>query len=550
MRDHTAADALRVVLYSHDSVGLGHIRRNLAIAEALAAGLPAHTGRPVSGLLVSGASDAAQFPLPDGWDWLLVPGIAKAAKKEEHATEAQGSHSDAQGSHHPVAEAPVPEPTPADSEAGGSLASAAAPTPASAPDSASVPDSASAPDSDSASALASAPEGAADCTYVARRLDVAPQRVLGVRSSVITGALLSFRPHLVIVDRHPFGADGELDEPLAAYRRAEPDGRIVLGLREVLDDPHTASAEWDAVGADRVAELYDELWVYGDRAVHDTVATGEIPAPLVPKTRFTGLLASDRQVRATADLPDDPFVVTMVGGGGDGVVLARAAATAPLPDGVQHLVVTGPQMPAPDRMAVHAAAVVSGSGARVVSRIPDGLDCIRAARAVIAMGGYNTVSEALSTDTPALVFPRVEPRTEQLIRARALGLCGALDWLLPCRLTPQTVGRWIAAAVADDSAVRARQTAARDGLDLDGLSRVVEFAAGLATPDTARVHPLRPRGLERAPEPTASRPTAASSASTASGSSNHAKSNEQAAPAGHASPTEQDGFGLEAAHVS
>lgn len=518
MREHTDADALRVVLYSHDSVGLGHIRRNLAIAEALAAGLPAHTGRPVSGLLVSGASDAAQFPLPDGWDWLLVPGITKAAKKEEHATEAQGSLTDAQGSHHPVAEAPVPESTPADSE------------------------------------------GAADRTYVARRLDVAPQRVIGVRSSVITGALLSFRPHLVIVDRHPFGADGELDEPLAAYRQAEPDGRIVLGLREVLDDPRTASAEWDAVGADRVAELYDELWVYGDRSVHDTVATGEIPAQLVPKTRFTGLLASDRQVRATADLPDDPFVVTMVGGGGDGVALARAAATAPLPDGVQHLVVTGPQMPTADRMAVHAAAVVSGSGAQVVSRVPDGLDCIRAARAVIGMGGYNTVSEALSTDTPALVFPRVEPRTEQLIRARALGLRGALDWLLPCRLTPQTVGRWIAGAVADDSAVRARQTAAREGLDLGGLSRVVEFAAGLATPDTARVHPLPPRGVARAPERTASRATTARSA--ASGSSNRAMTNGHAAPAaqvaptGHAAPasqvapTEQDGFGLEVAHVS
>ena len=39
MREHTDADALRVVLYSHDSVGLGHIRRNLAIAEALAAGV-------------------------------------------------------------------------------------------------------------------------------------------------------------------------------------------------------------------------------------------------------------------------------------------------------------------------------------------------------------------------------------------------------------------------------------------------------------------------------------------------------------------------------
>ena len=240
-----------MVLYSHDSVGLGHTRRNLAIAEALAAGMPEATGRPVSGLIISGASDAAQFPLPDGWDWLLVPGITKNSKGTG-----------------PGASAPL-------------------------------------------------------SSYVPRRLDVAPQRVRGLRSSVITGALLTFRPHLVIVDRHPFGADGELDEPLTEFRAQKPEARIVLGLREVLDDPVTAMREWEHVGVDRVADLYDELWVYGDRSVHDTIATGEIPPQLVHKTHFTGLLAADRPARADVDLPEIPFVVTMVGGGGDGAALAR-----------------------------------------------------------------------------------------------------------------------------------------------------------------------------------------------------------------------------------
>ena len=68
---------VRVLLYSHDSQGLGHVRRNLTIAHHIAAAIPAATGRPVSGLLVSGLAPASVFPLPQGFDWLTIPGISK-----------------------------------------------------------------------------------------------------------------------------------------------------------------------------------------------------------------------------------------------------------------------------------------------------------------------------------------------------------------------------------------------------------------------------------------------------------------------------------------
>ena len=68
---------VRVLLYSHDSQGLGHVRRNLTIAHHIAAAIPAATGRPVSGLLVSRLAPASVFPLPQGFDWLTIPGISK-----------------------------------------------------------------------------------------------------------------------------------------------------------------------------------------------------------------------------------------------------------------------------------------------------------------------------------------------------------------------------------------------------------------------------------------------------------------------------------------
>ena len=71
-------EPLRIVLYSHDSVGLGHVRRNLVLAHALANQLPGLTGRPVTGILITGTPHAPGFPAPEGWDWVLLPGVGKS----------------------------------------------------------------------------------------------------------------------------------------------------------------------------------------------------------------------------------------------------------------------------------------------------------------------------------------------------------------------------------------------------------------------------------------------------------------------------------------
>ena len=42
-------DTTRIVLYSHDALGLGHLRRNLALAHQLAHDLPRLTGAGVTG---------------------------------------------------------------------------------------------------------------------------------------------------------------------------------------------------------------------------------------------------------------------------------------------------------------------------------------------------------------------------------------------------------------------------------------------------------------------------------------------------------------------
>ncbi|MGH9271797.1 MAG: glycosyltransferase family protein [Ilumatobacteraceae bacterium] len=62
----------RIALYSHDTVGLGHLRRNLAIASVLV-----QDSVPTDVLLISGSRESISFAVPDGIDFLTLPALAK-----------------------------------------------------------------------------------------------------------------------------------------------------------------------------------------------------------------------------------------------------------------------------------------------------------------------------------------------------------------------------------------------------------------------------------------------------------------------------------------
>lgn len=72
--DRTPLRAHRIALYSHDTVGLGHTRRNILIAAALVA---AHPETDV--LLLTGAPEAAMLPLPPSTDVVTLPTVRKDA---------------------------------------------------------------------------------------------------------------------------------------------------------------------------------------------------------------------------------------------------------------------------------------------------------------------------------------------------------------------------------------------------------------------------------------------------------------------------------------
>src|SRR6266436_3178632 len=68
---------MRFFFYSHDGMGLGHVRRNIAIAAAL------HEAAPEAQVLLATSIDeVASLGLPPNVDTLKLPGLRKIGNSE------------------------------------------------------------------------------------------------------------------------------------------------------------------------------------------------------------------------------------------------------------------------------------------------------------------------------------------------------------------------------------------------------------------------------------------------------------------------------------
>jgi predicted glycosyltransferase len=294
-----------------------------------------------------------------------------------------------------------------------------------------------------------------------------------VRARALRNALAAFDPEVLIVDRMPLGVHDELRESLGVLRAMGT--RLVLGLREILDDPDRIREEFERSRAfDVLRRSYDGIWVYGDPRVYDLAAEYDLPDDIRGMVRFTGYLdrrAAERSAagdlaarRRELRLPDGRMAVCVLGGGEDGHSLAAAFARADLPAGCTGVVVAGPFMPDAEREAVHALAA-GRSDLRVIDFVPDAESLIGLADDVVAMGGYSTVCEILASRSRALLVPRAEPRHEQVIRARRLSALGLTDMLDRGDLTPSAISAWLAAGGTPHPALDLE-------VDTHGLARV------------------------------------------------------------------------------
>jgi len=382
-------EGARVLIYSHDTFGLGHLRRSRAIANAIVAEWP-----DASVVIISGSPVIGNFEFAHGVDYVRIPGVTKL------------------------------------------------------------------PDGD----------------YRSLNLNLALEGAVSLRRDLILQAVKSFQPDVFIVDKEPTGFRGEILPALDFLKHRGC--RLVLGIRDVMDEPALLVPEWERKDAtDALMRYYDEVWVYGLKDVYQPLAALDLPAHVQARITYTGYLR--REVPQTPSMTRypkitrRPFILVTAGGGGDGddmidwVISAYEADTT---INTPALILFGPFINRDQRRSF-------------MERIArnDRLDAIafdnkieyliQKADAIVAMGGYNTFCEILSLDKRALIVPRTRPRLEQYIRAVEAERLG-LACMLTDRDEPRTPERMAAALHRLLSQPRPSEVVV-PGL-LDGLDRIRE----------------------------------------------------------------------------
>ena len=296
--------------------------------------------------------------------------------------------------------------------------------------------------------------------------EAARRHFRAIRARILRDAAVGLAPDLVLVDHEPLGSAGEFRDGLYALKARHPATRFVFGLRDIMDDTARIRAQWDELGVYEALErLYDGIAVYGSPRLYDVAQAYSIPAPARPKLHYCGFIVRDPPdvdrdaLRRQYGLPPDgPLVLATVGSGSDGypVLEAAGAAVARLRAKFPHLhaiLVTGPFMPAEQQAKLQA---MSSGACRVLARA-DTLPLMAAADAILSMGGYNSVCEALALARPLVIVPRATHKIEQQIRAETLAAHGLARWVHPRELDGQRLAEALEWALRCDPRAVARR---------------------------------------------------------------------------------------------
>ncbi len=343
----------RIALYSHDTLGLGHLRRCLKLAHHLRE----HFGS-VDGMLLTGSPWHGLFPPPAGFRIVPLAPVVKTA--------------------------------------GGD--------------------------------------------YRSRDIELGLEAVLDRRRRVVTEEIEAFAPQLFVVDNVPCGLRGEVVDALLRVRAGG--GRNVLALRDVLDDLETIREEWRRAGAiEAVAELFDEIWLFGDATDAAELTGGGPLSHVASRVRACGRIGQcEVDVDGGLEPPAGRPVVLVTGGGGrdaSPLMLAYLEAVHTYRPPVTSHLVLGPDFP-----ALHEPTASPLPDLEIESFVHDLPRRLARSSVIVSMAGYNTVCEILASGRPAVLVPRVTPRQEQLLRARRWQREGRARMIEPSRLTPE--GLWTA----------------------------------------------------------------------------------------------------------
>ncbi|MBE9041359.1 glycosyltransferase [Oscillatoriales cyanobacterium LEGE 11467] len=284
----------------------------------------------------------------------------------------------------------------------------------------------------------------------AKFLGTSVEETVKLRSQLIHMATLNFQPDLFLVDKKPYGLKNELKPTLNYLKAFSPQTQNILLLRDILDTPEKTIEDWTQYGYYDALELfYDRILAVGTPEVFDLVREYQFSPESAKKVKFCGYIRKKNGRKSQQDvrrelkvLPEEKLVLVTPGGGEDGARLIEnylnGLASLSCDRIPRTLIICGPEMPIQQRQNFFT---IARHYTQVMMRefSDDLMSYMAAADAVVSMGGYNTISEILSLNKPAVVVPRVHPVREQLIRSQRLAELGLLKSIHPDILTPQNL---------------------------------------------------------------------------------------------------------------
>jgi predicted glycosyltransferase len=375
-----------VMMYSHDTIGLGHMRRNTAIAEELVARVPG-----VSVLMLVGCPAGMVFEPRHGIDYVKLPSLTKLARGRWQA---------------------------------GSL-----------------------------------------------RIDAATTRAL--RTGILDRVIETFAPDVLLVDHEPAGVWDELVAPIQALR-SKGHTRVILGLRDILDDPDRVVKAWSEGGISKaVSTLYDDILIYGNQQFYPSSTAYGLEALRPGNVHYCGAVTTVQPDRRPVWGGVPRRVLVSGGGGRDAyplldIVLAGFENITPYRR-PELTLIAGPLMD----VELSAALAIRAEKAGVIywNSVPDLPALLANTDLFITMAGYNSVTEMLATGCPAVVVPRVGPSGEQRLRAERLQALGLATVVWRHELT--------ATRMATAMTSRPMTPAAALGVSFDGAAVAAAHIAGV-----------------------------------------------------------------------
>lgn len=231
------------------------------------------------------------------------------------------------------------------------------------------------------------------------------------------------KPDLVLVESYPFGRRQfafELEPLLEQALSATPRPAIVSSIRDILQIKTRPGR--NAATAERIEQMFDAVLVHGDPQFVRLEETFGETAAIADRVHYTGIVAAPASdFEPDSVTPRDEVLVSM-GGGAIGPRLPLAALSARPATSLASCpwrFLTGPHLPDADFEALCAAAP---QGVTVERFRSDFRRCLAAARLSVSYAGYNTTTDLLRADVPAVLitYSGDGGETEQAMRARRL----------------------------------------------------------------------------------------------------------------------------------